>query len=381
MAKQVYRVDTPIIGKIHAYFERHGEAYAGAPDVAHAPAREHVAGLINAVFWASLVQVEGRPTTLSIAYLPPEQSQQPFVFARPLPLEPNALAKVAPSAERPGIHFGAWPNAAGELEVWGMTRSIPLLCFVLDVASPGLIVVKHRHGGQGSKFVNAAVLAGDEAKLVDGAGSRTLECSSLLNTLIGWRTTRGGAEWIDPTNVFVQLALSMRAHRRGGTMLVVPAAHDEWRTSIASPILYCAREPFGGLRDHARRAAEDGARRRHRAALGRVVDAIAGLTAVDGATIVTDALEVVGFGAKIVRRKGQPPVESVLLSEPVEGNRATKEAPSALGGTRHLSAAQFVNDQRDAVAMVASQDGRFTIFTWSQRDELVHAHRIDVLLM
>jgi hypothetical protein len=52
-----------------------------------------------------------------------------------------------------------------------------------------------------------------------------------------------------------------------------------------------------------------------------------------------------------------------------------------LGGTRHLSAAQFVHDQRDAVALVASQDGRFTVFAWSPCENLVHAHRVEVLLV
>jgi DNA integrity scanning protein DisA with diadenylate cyclase activity len=55
--------------------------------------------------------------------------------------------------------------------------------------------------------------------------------------------------------------------------------------------------------------------------------------------------------------------------------------PAELGGTRHLSAAQFVNDQRDAIALVASQDGRFTVFAWSPCEDMVHAHRIDVLLL
>jgi hypothetical protein len=31
--------------------------------------------------------------------------------------------------------------------------------------------------------------------------------------------------------------------------------------------------------------------------------------------------------------------------------------------------------------MVASQDGRFTIFAWSRRDGLVHAHRVETLLL
>jgi hypothetical protein len=39
---------------------------------------------------------------------------------------------------------------------------------------------------------------------------------------------------------------------------------------------------------------------------------------------------------------------------------------SQLGGTRHLSAAQFVLDQRRSIALVASQDRRFTVFAWSR---------------
>jgi hypothetical protein len=32
-------------------------------------------------------------------------------------------------------------------------------------------------------------------------------------------------------------------------------------------------------------------------------------------------------------------------------------------------------------ALVASQDGRFTVFAWSPSEEAVHAHRIDALLL
>jgi DNA integrity scanning protein DisA with diadenylate cyclase activity len=69
------------------------------------------------------------------------------------------------------------------------------------------------------------------------------------------------------------------------------------------------------------------------------------------------------------------------VTEPVEGSAPATVNPYQLGGTRHLSAAQFVHDQRDATALVASQDGRFTIFKWSSCDELVHAHRVEALLL
>jgi hypothetical protein len=71
----------------------------------------------------------------------------------------------------------------------------------------------------------------------------------------------------------------------------------------------------------------------------------------------------------------------VTVTEPVEGGTPQVIHPSQLGGTRHLSAAQFVHDQRDALALVASQDGRFTVFAWSPCEGMVHAHRVEVLLI
>src|SRR5205085_3224702 len=97
-------------------------------------------------------------------------------------------------------------------------------------------------------------------------------------------------------------------------------------------------------------------------ALARAVDAIAGLTAVDGATIMTREYSVLAFGAKISRRKGSALVEQVMVTEPIQGGTAEIVHPSQLGGTRHLSAAQFVHDQRDPLALVASVAGNCTVF-------------------
>ena len=71
----------------------------------------------------------------------------------------------------------------------------------------------------------------------------------------------------------------------------------------------------------------------------------------------------------------------MILTEPIKDGGAVVVSPAQSGGTRHLSAAQFVHDQRDALALVASQDGRFTIFTWSSCEGMVHAHRVDALLL
>jgi hypothetical protein len=168
---------------------------------------------------------------------------------------------------------------------------------------------------------------------------------------------------------------------RGGSLLVVPANTEHWRESLVQPILYALTPPFSALAKLVHGHVTGDPDHRWVDAIGHAVDGVAGLTAVDGATVINDHYAVLAFGAKIVRRDGSSQVNEVILTEPIEGARAEIVEPSQLGGTRHLSAAQFVNDQHDAVALVASQDGRFTVFAWSPCENMVRAHRIEVLLL
>jgi hypothetical protein len=146
-------------------------------------------------------------------------------------------------------------------------------------------------------------------------------------------------------------------------------------------MLYAVTPPFSELAELMQREADESEHHDWQEHLRRAVDAVAGLTAVDGATLITDRYALLAFGAKITRRRGHAPVERVVVTEPVEGAATEIATPAQLGGTRHFSAAQFVHDQRGATALVASQDGRFTIFKWSPADELVHAHRVEALLL
>jgi hypothetical protein len=312
-----------------------------------------------------------------MAYLPPQDDPRRLLFEHSLPLEPGALAKVAPIVERAGIHLGVW-HLDGQLRVWGTTHAIPTFCFVLEVVEPGLLVIKHHRGEQSGKYVNVAVLEGDQIKIVDEQASSLPDCPELLTSLLGFDSP---ASWIDSVNVLVQLAVSMRAHGRGGSLLVVPAETDRWRQSMVDPIVYSIAPPFRELAVLMRESGDGRQAHVWQEALRETVDGIAGLTAVDGATVITDAYELLAFGAKIARKRGSTPVEQVTITEPIEGGVPVTMTSAELGGTRHLSAAQFVHDQRDSIALVASQDRRFTIFAWSPCEERVHAHRVEALLL
>ena len=349
----------------------------GEEDLAPAPDARTIERVIDAAFWASFRPEEGRFPKISLAFLPPEQAGQPLVLEQRVPLTPGNLTKLAPAVERPGIHLGVWYEGE-ELYVWGGTRTIPSLGFVLEDVEPGLLVIKHRRIDGFGKFANVAVLKGEQVKIVDEDGASLPDCPDLRNSL---RQFTAPATWDDSVNVHIQLAASMRAHGHGGTLLIVPANDESWRDSIVHPIQYLLNPPFSKLSDLIATTPTPETESEWQASLRRVVESAAGLTAVDGATLVTDKFELLAFGAKIRRGTNSTPVEQMMLTEAVVGDQAIAVPPVQHGGTRHLSAAQFILDQRKALALVASQDGRFTVFAWSPCEHLVHAHRVDVLLM
>ena len=369
-ANPTVRAALPAIARHFARFHDLADR-EGRDEAAPLPELDDVQAIVELGFWASLRREEGRSPRISIAFLPPERAGVPLLLERPIRVTPEALSHLAPAVERPGIHLGVWRGADGYW-IWGATRDIPDLCMVLEVVQPGLLVVKHRRGAEIGKFANVAVIEGDQARLVDDAWVEADDAGPIACLL--------GAAQTDAPQVLVQLAISMRAHGHGGTLLVVPHDTERWRGSIVTPMRYPVAPSFSRMTDllgllegtHTEISWKDHFR--------RVVDGVAGLTAVDGATILTHRFGVLAFGAKIGRLEGSAPVERLLLTEPVVGASPVWMHPTELGGTRHLSAAQFAHDQRDAVAMVASQDGQFTVFAWSEEHGAVQAHRIEVLL-
>ena len=341
------------------------------------PDTRAIARMIDAAFWASLRREEGMQPKISLAFLTRDEAVYPLVLERPIPVEPAALTRLSAVVERRGVHLGV-SYQGDELLVWGMVRTIPKYCCVVEVAEPGLLVIKHHRGEAQAKFVNVAVLQGDTVKVIDEHASSLPDCPSLLTSLLAFDSP---STWAGNINVLVQLAVSMRAHGRGGVLLVVPEGSEAWRQSIVHPSSYEVSPPFTELAMLASGPADGVSQRAWREELNRSVAAVASLTAVDGATVMTSGFQVLSFGAKVARQKGGTPIEQLTLTEPIEGTAARILSPADIGATRHLAGAQFIYDQRDSLALVASQDGRFTVFAWSPGEGMVHAHRIETLLL
>ena len=356
----------------HAVAPRLHEHFARFPG-AVVPDAQEIEQLIHAAFWTSVRREERRFPTITLAYLGQDEAQSAMAFAHPVALEPATLAKISPAVERAGIHLGV-SRIDGKLMVWGATRRLPEGTFVLEVLQPAFIVVK-QSAAQGGKYDNVAIIDGDRVRFIgDGAAPRTAQ--SAIIDLLGLRSWHALA---DPANALVQLATSMRAHGRGGTLIIVPDSSQSWRNSVASPMLYEVDPPFRDLAHllEQRYGAADELLWRER--IRRAVDIIAGVTAVDGATVITSRYELLAFGVKLGRQG--VPVREVMLVDVAGDDEPVLTSASILGGTRHLSAAQFVHDQPDALALVASEAGHFTAFAKSGSDQGVWAHRVEALLL
>ncbi|UOQ66547.1 putative sensor domain DACNV-containing protein [Hymenobacter volaticus] len=375
LSEPTYLAARVVAPMIETHFARHhGAAVAQDTNALASPPSVHlVEAMIDAAFWASLRREEGHPPKISLALLEPGQATQPVVFNKRR-LIPYNLLKLAPAVELPGIHLGVWYDEEG-LYVWGTATGIPPLCLVIEVIEPGLLVVKHPRADGFGKFVNVAILRGDQLQLVDAESAAMDDCPALQAFLPGRSlpTTTGETD-----NVLGELATVMRAHGRGGLVLVVPPNSKQWQESIVQPITYPVLPAYIGIAEGRQ---QEQAKWKWREEIQRAIGIVGGFTAVDGATVITRDYHLLAFGVKVARAETSVPVDKMVLTEPVVDSVARYLHPAQNGGTRHLAAAQFVYDQRDALALVASQDGYFTVFAWSETLQMVHAHRIDVLLL
>ena len=89
---------------------------------------------------------------------------------------------------------------------------------------------------------------------------------------------------------------------------------------------------------------------------------VAGMTQVDGAVVITQRLELIGFGAEISGKLER--VDEVAQALDPEGFEVRQERTDCVG-TRHHSAYSLCNVLHDVVAVVVSQDGTAQLVKWN----------------
>jgi hypothetical protein len=316
---------------------------------------DHLKSLIEGSFWASLEKEEGRCHSLQFVYCNYDLAHRPFVFDSAIPFDPAQVAKLSPAIPKSAA-IGVWPGPNNTLGVWGFepdpsTDSGP--CLRVEVLQPGTIIA-----GCGGPRYFIALLSPDQAGFVDDSLfepiKRRLDDSTedLGNDQLG-------------TNKYFQLmrmARAMRSHGHGGTLLVVPADNEDWGASIKWK--YRPNSAFKKICEAAVDAIE---------IPNGHLDLIGQLTAVDGATVITSDLTILGFGAKIDLLND--PDDAVRVSLPLEDSTTEEKTITKLGSTRHQSAARFVRDNKDSIAVVASQDGVVSFIVWDEEASLISVTR------
>jgi hypothetical protein len=345
--------------------------------------REQLSALVSTVFWASMRSNEGRTTRVRVTVAAPEDFQGAITFAEPVAYEESQIAKLAPAVPGGGCLIvsasGEGFNIRGFGRAWQGSRDT----VSLDVSEPGTVRVDI---GVHRPF---AIINGRSNPLIGGTGS---DLGHHLQKILQKKFPADG-DYAETQAVFgecmalADLARVILARGHGGMVLIVPSEAGGW-SEYLNPFAYQLTPPDTAMRDAIRLDLSLGrakgemlqhlwatdlsdefkhlvaaATKQRSGDVERAVRTIASLAAVDGAIVVTKEMRVLGFGAKIAAATGSAPQVCILgpkYLRPVAAPSSLED----LGGTRHQSAARFVALNKDAVALVISQDRHMSVLHW-----------------
>jgi hypothetical protein len=323
------------------------------------PDRTLLEKLVEAAFWTSLQREEGRPLKFTVNYGAASGASDEVKFREAKPYSVTALTKLASAVSNQIFGIAVYPDESSELQIWGLNILSALQIKVID---PGKLIVKF--------FVsNVAAISGDQSLLLRAP---VLPFTASLF----WRKFAPDADaeyspWSDPrVRVISAILKTMRGFGHGGTLVVLP--EKSGLDAINKLESYDCAEPSQTLSEvlNGVNEAKD-SKTTDSSALESYQDflaqAVAALTCVDGATLLTYDLKILGFGCMFNWSPANSPGIMVQVQDPLDHEDYMKTiALDRLGHSRHQSAAQFINEHRDAIAFVASQDGNVTAFVWEE---------------
>ncbi len=311
----------------------------------------HLTTFFQEVFWASILTEERNHHLLSVALSPSEpllergmDEKTTFKFKKSEKFNAKILAKLSPALENTNHHLGVWVDKDSELEIWGFTTDSKIVANVVEVGQ--VLVV-------GEVFETGKPIR-KEKIAIDYSEINFIEDIQIPNL----------------SDEIKSLALEMRKHKHGGTLLVIDGNKFKDYGIIDSALYFDTPKSITIEIDHLSMEAKKAFSRRNSENQDKNFALLSRLTAPDGATIINDKLEVIAFGAKLKPNSEESNENiDISLSKPFENFEIDpdKNKISKLGGTRHQSAARFIYDLKDnSLAIVASSEGKISIVYWEE---------------
>jgi hypothetical protein len=398
---------------------------AGAQGCSSLPGLTALEHLISVCYQASLLREEERQVRFRLIFLAPDQIpldlRPPYglhrlLFRDRLPFTERELRKLSAAVDFYGSLVGVWHDGKSGLSIWGIVHSGPRWAqslhgggkgflplpdsLVINVTNPGRIAVSN--GSTDIATLNAGEVACASTTVIDSMWIRSA-FSTLADeehALHREARTYATKPWaaIDPEffgiirkQFFLRIIGRIRSNRHGGTLILIPDERKEEFLS-ESPYVrikyrFVEEEPCSRFRTLIVKIAdalaefhgssEDPQRvvgwQEYLAGKNQTLSSldesvfewahlVAGMTQVDGAVVMTQRLELVGFGAQISGKLEH--VDSVAQALDPEGFEIHKEQTDCVG-SRHNSAYSLCSAQHDVLAVVVSQDGTAQIIKWN----------------
>lgn len=327
-----------------------------------------LASIAEAAFWASIAVEEGRSVQGKLCLVSPGDNPAALTLQKSLEVTPDSLIGMLTAAS--GASVGVDVPSTGEPQIWGLVQLLPEGALCIDIMGPGTLVASI-NGYSLALFCNG-----------HGGELNSLQGQPLLLAIaraLGQDQTTGTG--MPQAAKLLQIVRAMHDHGHGGTLIVVPTGYELDRSEIdfkhefddrGSQALKVELLEIGRIGNVSPRPPDEtevtesgppasslwaGTVRRE--AENEALERIAGLTAIDGALVISEDFSLLGFGAKLSSRCEE---DSFSQVDAVSGSQVHGLSLSDAGGTRHQSAAHFVAKNKRSIAFVASQDGMLTWF-------------------
>lgn len=372
------------------------------------PPQSVLVEILNACFFASLKQEEGRPIQFNLVLCGSAKLSNPAFrysrytkifnlmrFASPRAFSVSELVRLAPACEpEKTLLLVSHVERKAGLCLWGIVdvgkdssgSHVSLSELQVRVFAPGELKIT-LHGRTLCNYKNGQVLFPERSLVNSGFVYRFFKSTSLnlarevmaaTGQNLGRRIHERDFRAITYLLTLQKIAERVQELKHGGCIFIVPEKRKPLHTEVKYPcndrtIWTCLKgklilhDQYYGTNSAtpAQHDAETATSLQSQMqdvenGLRDALDTVARLTAVDGAVIVNRKLELIGFGAVV--RLGQTAPYRVFRCE---DRRATQKKKTAIEsyGTRHRSAFEFCFRNQQAVAIVVSQDGGIKTIT------------------